>query len=174
MDMYVQKYEPLIPQINLITQQFTYEPSHYTYVNNNAKINLPTESELKQAEQYKDKIPDYKVSSANGQFHAGVIIDEPGYSSSDYNQPPPAFAQYGGDREIDKKLINPSGGVPNNFNNNQINSVQVMQTNEYQNQGYPNSNHKPKPSSLPILDQGFSSSNFNAPPMACDPNAVYN
>ena len=25
---------------------------------------------------YKDKIPDYKVSSANGKFHAGVIIDD--------------------------------------------------------------------------------------------------
>ena len=118
MDMYVQKYEPLIPQINLILQQFTYEPSYYTYVNPKVKVKLPTQAELNQAEQYKDKIPDYKVSSANGQFHAGVIIDEPGYSSSNYNEPPPAFAKYGGDVKIDNNLINSSGGVPKNFENN--------------------------------------------------------
>ena len=43
----------------------------------NPKINvdLPTKEELERAEQYKDKIPDYKISSGHGTIQAGIIVD---------------------------------------------------------------------------------------------------
>ena len=56
------------------------------------------------AEKYKNKVPDYKLSNGGGQVHAGVIIDKPGYSSYDLNEPPPAFASYAGNVAIDKNL----------------------------------------------------------------------
>ena len=154
LDMNAVKYEPLIPRVDLVAQQFTYEPTKYNYVNPNVHVNLPGEEELRQAEQYKDKIPDYKVSSGNGQFHAGVIIDKPEYSSSNYNDPPPEFVGYRGDVKIDKSLINPSGGVPKDFKSNQINTIQEKKDEN--------------------KNKGKSSNNFNVPPINNEINNISN
>ena len=42
-------------------------------------MNLPTQEELEKAQMFKDKVPNYQVSSGNGQIHSGVIIDSPNY-----------------------------------------------------------------------------------------------
>lgn len=108
--VFQEKYQPLIPQINLIYQTFNYKPQDYNYLDNNYEVNLPTKEELERAQRYKDKVPDYQVSSGNGQIHAGVIIDNPNYSSymanvnndqpapvgvHSNNQPPPSSSGVG-------------------------------------------------------------------------------
>ena len=79
--VFQEKYQPLIPQINLIVQTINFKPQDYNYLNNDIEVNLPTKEELEKAQKYQNKVPDYQVSSGNGQIHAGVIIDNPNYSS---------------------------------------------------------------------------------------------
>ena len=75
--IYQEKYQALIPQINYINQTYNYTPEEYNYLNKNYPVNLPTQEELEKAQMFKDKIPNYQVSSGNGQIHSGVIIDSP-------------------------------------------------------------------------------------------------
>ena len=44
-------------------------------------MDLPTQEELERAKKYQDKVPNYQVSSGNGQIHDGVIVDNPNFSS---------------------------------------------------------------------------------------------
>ena len=64
--VYVQRYSLLIPQINLITEQYNFEPSDYNYLNQGVQVNLPTAEELEKAKQYQSKVPDYTLSSEGG------------------------------------------------------------------------------------------------------------
>ena len=128
--MYVEKYKPFAPQINLITQTFEYKPEDYNYLNNDYQPNLPTEEEIEQAKKYKDKIPDYKISSGNGSFKQGVIMDNPIYSSlmakPSNQQPAPA-------PEIAPIENNINNNINNNMNNNMNNSINT-QVNEPENE----------------------------------------
>ena len=168
--VYQEQYLPLVPQLNLITQQYTYEANYYNYLNPKFTVKVPTAEELSQAEQYKDKIPDYHVSSGNGKFHAGVIEDDVGFSSADYNTPPPAFASVGGDVAIDQNQVNALGNVPNGFGENQNNMNQNTASQLYvkPNQNYVNANSNPNlvnPNYVSVnqknQNQGFSSINLN-------------
>lgn len=76
-----QKYQALNPHINLISQTYNYHNEDYNYINNNFKVNLPSQEEVENAAQYQDKIPDYKISTGEGQLQPGVIIDNPEYTS---------------------------------------------------------------------------------------------
>ena len=93
--VYQEKYQEFVPQINLIYQTFNYKPQDYNYLNNNYELNLPTQEELERAKKYQDKVPDYQVSSGNGEIQAGVIIDKPNFSSyiskPSNQQPAPAL-----------------------------------------------------------------------------------
>lgn len=139
-------YSQFTPRIDLINMQLNYGGDYYNYINNDYDLKLPTEEELKMAEQYKNKVPDYKLSSGGGQIHAGVIIDNPGYSSYDLNVPPPAFASYGGDVAIDQNHINENGKLPPGFGqpgfqgNNDNTMSPILQNNG---QGYQSNNQLP-------------------------------
>ena len=139
--LYSNKYSQLAPQLNLITEQYSYEPESYNYINQEAEIDLPTKEELERAGQYKDKIPDYKISSGNGQTQAGVIIDNPNYSNYDYSSPPPIFKPISGDVGLNEDQINEGGAAPtgfgqpgfqfniinnNNYNYNQDNQLEMV------------------------------------------------
>ena len=63
------KYQNLNPIINLITQKYEFEPQVYNNLNSDYEVNLPSKEELDKAEEFKDKIPDYKVTNA------GIIFD---------------------------------------------------------------------------------------------------
>ena len=79
--VFQEKYQQLIPQINWINQTYSYEAQDYNHLNNNYQVNLPTQEELEKAQKYRDKVPNYQVSSGNGQINSGVIIDNPNYSN---------------------------------------------------------------------------------------------
>ena len=113
--VYEEKYIKLVPQLNLISQQYNYKPECYNYVNEEANIDLPTKEELERAGQYKDKIPDYKISSGNGAIQAGVIVDNPNYSNNDYNEPPSAFKPVSGEIGLNENQINSEGAPPIGF-----------------------------------------------------------
>ena len=113
--LYSNKYSQLAPQLNLINKQYTYKPNTYNYVNKEMEVDLPTKEELERAEQYKDKIPDYKISTGNGQFQSGVIVDKPNYSYYEYNQPPSLFKPVSGEIGLNKNQINEEGAAPTGF-----------------------------------------------------------
>ena len=78
---YDKKYASLVPSLNLITKQYFYEPSDFNYLNQDYNVNLPTKEELDRAMIYENKIPNYIVSRGDGNIQAGVILDNPNYSS---------------------------------------------------------------------------------------------
>ena len=112
---YETRYSKLAPQLNLITEQYKYEPESYNYINKESQLDLPTEEELELANRYKDKIPDYQISSGDEQNKEGVIIDNPQYSTYDNNEPPMAFKQISGEIGLDRSQINVEGAAPVGF-----------------------------------------------------------
>lgn len=112
--VYVERYIPLVPQLNLISQQYSYEPTYYNYLNSDYQVKIPTEQELEMAQQYQSKIPDYHVSSSGNKFEMGVIQDDPSYSSYS-SEPPPAFSSVGGNVGLSESQINAEGSLPSNF-----------------------------------------------------------
>ena len=114
-DLNQQVYQCFIPQLNLISSQYYYNPEDYNFLNNQYKVEVPTAKQLKNASKYQIKVPDYKISSGNGKFHAGVIIDDPNYSSYDKKGPPRAFTLKGCDVVLEKDEINEDGNLPPGF-----------------------------------------------------------
>ena len=135
-------YQSFVPQLNLLTQKYNYQPEDYNFINNNYKVEVPTARELNIAKKYQDKIPDYNISSGNDKFHAGVVIDNSDCSNFNPHEPPPAFAEMGNDVEINDNQINPNGGLPPDFtaygvpfndnvnNNNQYNDYNDQEPDE--------------------------------------------
>ena len=109
-------YQYYIPQINLITQQYNYNPEDYNFINEKYQVQAPTAQELEMAKQYQNKVPNYQISSGNGQIHAGVIIDDPNYCSFNAQEPPPAFANMGCNVALNKNQINTNGDLPPQYN----------------------------------------------------------
>ena len=109
-------YQVFVPQIDLISQQYQYEQQYYNYINQSYDLHLPTEEELEAAKQYQNKIPDYQVSSGGNQIQAGVIVDNPGYSSYNPNEAPAEFAAVSGDVALSNDQLCSNGGPPPNYN----------------------------------------------------------
>ena len=143
-------YTDFIPQIDLISQHYNYEMCDYNYLNNDFHVQVPTASELQQASKYKSKIPDYKISSGGGKIHAGVVLDDPGYSSYNLNKPPEAFTSIAGDVGLKKNQINANGTPPAGFGQADF-KFNVKQNDDdsdsdddkpnQQNQGFGSNNH---------------------------------
>ena len=113
--VYTDKYSQFIPRLDLIDQQYNYKPEAYNYVNQELEVDLPTKEELERAGQFKDKIPDYQISTGNGEIQSGVIIDNPNYSNYDENEPPLAFKPISGEIGLKEDQINLEGAVPAGF-----------------------------------------------------------
>ena len=111
-DLNQQVYQNLIPQINIITQQYKYQPKDYNHLNTNYEVKLPTKEEIEKAKQYETKIPDYQISSGKGNIQAGVIIDNPAYSNYDAGSPPPAFSSMNGNVPLTPNQINQNRNLP--------------------------------------------------------------
>ncbi len=111
-DLNMDRYLAFVPQLNLITNQYTYAQEQYNYVNQSYDLQLPTQEELEQAKQYQNKIPDYQVSSGGGDFQNGVIVDNPSYSSYNPNEAPAEFAAVSGNVALGQDQINAGGGPP--------------------------------------------------------------
>jgi hypothetical protein len=108
-------YQAFIPQLDLITQQYNFEFADYNYINNDFHLVAPTTQELEKAKIYQSRVPDYKISSGGGKIHAGVVLDDPSYSSYNLNKPPESFTSIAGDVELKKDQVNPNGAPPPGF-----------------------------------------------------------
>ena len=108
-------YQTFVPQLNLITQEYQYQSEYYNYLNNQYHVELPTQEELERAKQYQNKVPDYQLSSGGGQIQAGVIVDNPGYSSFEANKPPAGFEAVSGNVALSNDQVNSAGNAPSNF-----------------------------------------------------------
>ena len=128
-----EKYSQLVPQLNLITKQYKYEPNTYSYVKQESQLDLPTKEELELASIYQDKIPNYQISQGDEQNKEGVIIDNPSYSNYDKNEPPMAFKPVSGEIGLDQSQINVQGAAPVGFGEPdfQFNIVSPNDKNEF-------------------------------------------
>ena len=107
-------YQEFVPQIDLISEQYKYEQDYYNYKNDNYDVQLPTQEELEAAKPYQDKVPNYQISSGEGQFQQGVIIDKPGYDFNP-NEAPAEFASVSGNVALGQDQISENGAPPPNF-----------------------------------------------------------
>jgi hypothetical protein len=115
-DLNMDRYLAFVPQLNLITNQYQYEQNYYNYKNDSYDVQLPTEEELQQAQQYQNKIPDYQVSNnSGGEGQPGVIMDNPGYSSYNPNEAPAEFAAVSGNVALAQDQINANGEPPSGY-----------------------------------------------------------
>ncbi len=129
-----EQYQYLIPSIDVPDQQYAFDPNYYTYLNNDYTVRQPTAQEIAQAEQYKDKIPNYQCSSYtslnDGQIKVGVVQDDPAYCSINNNEAPPqnyqnAYPSQQGNGFNNNMMMNMNMNYPNtdmNMMNNGINS----------------------------------------------------
>ena len=108
-------YEAFIPQLDLISLQYNFQFEDYNYINNNFHLVAPTAQELEKAKPYQKKVPDYKISSGGGKIHAGVVLDDPSYSSYNLNKPPEAFTSIAGEVALKNDQVNANGDVPAGF-----------------------------------------------------------
>ena len=108
-------YVNFVPQLDLIFRQYSYQPNDYNYINQDYNLELPTKEELEKAKQFQDKVPDYQLSSGGGMIQAGVIKDDPNFSSFNPNLPPAAFASVSGNVALDPSQVNAQGTLPNGF-----------------------------------------------------------
>ena len=113
-------YEDFIPQVDIISQQYNFQAADYNYLNNDYQLNIPTKEELEKAKVYQNKVPDYKISSGGGKIHAGVVLDDPGYSSYNLNKPPEAFTSIAGDVALKNNQVNANGELPPGFGTSQF------------------------------------------------------
>ena len=102
---YQNRYQHFIPAVDLYQSQYVYQPEQYNYVNNDYQFDLPTKEEIDKAEQYSNKIPDYKVDEQtytcfNGDIKVGVVKNDPSYCSANFSSELPP-----GCREKDKEYV---------------------------------------------------------------------
>ena len=137
-----EKYEKLNPQMNLIQQTYFFEPNEYNYLNNDFQVNLPTEEELQNSEQFKDKVPEYEISTGYGNYQPGVIIDKPGYDNS-INPAPIALAQNLDDyNTLEPNLIDEDDNDINNEKGVDLPTIHLNEGFNKTNQGYIPPNNK--------------------------------
>ena len=79
------KYDKFIPQIDLITQQFMYEPNTYVYLAPGNKKPIPSNNELSNAQKYEYLIPKYEIYEGNDIYRAGTIKDNKDFISYNDN-----------------------------------------------------------------------------------------
>ena len=133
-DLNQQVYQELAPQINLIVAQYKYEQKDYNYLNQDYEPQLPTKEELEAAKKYQNKVPDYKISSGEGVIRAGVIIDEPRYSTDNKSEPPAELPIVGGKLTLAQNQININKGLPGGDNQPGFKTSISSQVNIKQNQ----------------------------------------
>ena len=131
-DLNQQVYQELAPKINLIVIQYKYEQKDYNYLNQDYEPQLPTKEEIEAAQKYQNKVPDYKISSGEGVIKAGVIIDDPRYSTYNQNEPPAELPIVDGNLALAQNQININKALPER--DNQAKSNISSQVNIIQNQ----------------------------------------
>jgi hypothetical protein len=124
---YVVMYQQLVPSLNLIQNNYTYTTQETGYTNTSYNCQLPTEEELKQAEQYSSYVPNYQVCSVGGQM---VVQDIPQFENMNYNIPPPKFDQYAGNVPLNQDQVISTGNTQNTLlsqgsGNNLISGEQI-------------------------------------------------
>ena len=138
-------YQFLVPSIIVPDQQYAFQPNNYIYINNNYTVQLPTAEEIAQAQQYKNKIPNYQCTSyasINGDIKVGVVQDDPAYSSVNISDAPPPNVQNAGPQQ-----------PGNNGNNMNLNMNMNMNMNSYNNNGMDSNNN--------FNNNNFNNNNFN-------------
>lgn len=132
---YGQQYAQISPALNLTGTLLTYEPNNVGYCSSNYQVQLPTQEELDKAKQYENSIPHYAFSSVGGDCNYGVVQDLPQFEEVNYNQPPPAFANLGGEVSLsESQIVKPTDSSSQSLN---------PQANANMNMGDPNMNVNP-------------------------------
>ena len=118
-----QQYDVMTPSINVPNQQYIFEQSKYSYLNNQYSVNVPSKEELARAAQYQNKIPNYQcvsyTSLNNGQIKVGVVQDDPSYCSKNVDEAaPPNCQNIGPNPQANNMNMNKNMNMNMNMNMN--------------------------------------------------------
>ena len=115
-DEYTEKYEKFNPQIKIMDQHISYDPSTFTHVISKNKKPMPTEAEILECKIFEPKIPKYEIYSGSDIHRAGTIKD---ISYQDYKV---NNIQY--NNNLEKQTRNDNINIPLNILNNDISKEQ--------------------------------------------------
>jgi hypothetical protein len=101
-----QQYVAFTPSINVPSQQYVFDPSQFSYINNQYQVHKPTQEEINRAAQYQNFIPNYQcvsyTSLKDGQIKVGVVQDDAAYCSRNVNEAiPPNCQDIGPNMSVD-------------------------------------------------------------------------
>ena len=121
------KYQAFNPQIEIYEERDTLEEDCYynNFLDENNIPMLPTEEELRIAQQYKDKIPDYKITTEEENMKAGIVIDDPNIKFDPTEEPPKNIDVVLNQNQMNNAVLNQNQMNTNTNENQYMNSEQL-------------------------------------------------
>ena len=121
------KYQAFNPQIEIYEERYTLEEDCYynNFLDENNIPILPTEEELRIAQQYKDKIPDYKITTEEENMKAGIVIDDPNIKFDPTEEPPKNIDVVLNQNQMNNAVLNQNQMNTNTNENQYMNSEQL-------------------------------------------------
>lgn len=114
---YIQQYQPLMPQLNLINEKFNYERQNTGYCNTNIQPDLPTKEQIEESGKYVEQIPNYTT------FNNGIVKDIPKFNNPNYNSPPPAYVSFRPEGQLNMNEFNENIPIQNYNINGDFNDI---------------------------------------------------
>ncbi|MCQ2818652.1 MAG: hypothetical protein MJ252_15405 [archaeon] len=115
-DKFNAKYANMNPAIDLGEETFTFQniteskdEEAIEVKENKKEPTEPTKEELKEAEIYKEYIPEYEVGVVDENLHSGIVLDCTDFEDVDYSVPPPGFERLGEKVKIPQKKLRQEG-----------------------------------------------------------------
>jgi hypothetical protein len=99
---YGQNYEPMNPQISINNLKFGNEPNKYIYTDKLYNPEIPSQYELKNAQKYENKIPNYQIYKG---INGVIVKDNPDFKNLNDNNGTP----YGDENGFISGKLNSAG-----------------------------------------------------------------
>ena len=121
------KYQAFNPQIEIYEERDTLEEDCYynNFLDEDNIPMLPTEVELRIAQQYKDNIPDYKITTEEENMKAGIVIDDPNIKFDPTEEPPKNIDVVLNQNQMNNAVLNQNQMNTNTNENQYMNSEQL-------------------------------------------------
>ena len=100
--LYNEQYKQIAPALNLTGPILAYEQNSIGFCSRDFDVKEPTQDDYEKALQYEKKIPRYKMDSVGG---ASRVVKEGLNVEENYNVPPPAFENLGGDVVLSENVL---------------------------------------------------------------------
>lgn len=121
-DEFNEKYEKFNPQMNIMSQDYSYPLNMFTSLIIENQKPLPTEAEIEESKKHELMIPKYEINTEADVGRAGTVKDIvscDNYNATQFNQ---QNNQEEGKEKIEIPLITVNNNITNEPNNNNLNT----------------------------------------------------